>query len=97
MTRKSSKTLKSEEYRLKRQRNNISVKKSREKSRQKAIMVSQKVETLKNENANLEQTINKLSKEIVIIRRLLLSGVKSENENYDAENVFKSDHEYSTK
>ena len=93
MTKKSAKVLKANEYRLKRERNNISVKKSREKSRLKAQMVSEKVEKLKDENASLEMTVTLLSKEIDVIRGLLLSQGKSEREAA----YFKSDHEYSSK
>ena len=63
----------SEDYRLRRERNNVAVKKSREKSREKAKITLDKVNQLKQENADLEVKVNMLSKELSLLKDLLLT------------------------
>ena len=65
----------SEVYRLKRDRNNVAVKKSREKSRQKAKESTEKMVHLRKENEELEQKVEDLSKELGFLKRALLSKV----------------------
>ena len=60
----------SDEYLLRRERNNIAVKKSREKSRAKAKGTVEKVAKLKAENASLEQQVTILSKELGVLKDL---------------------------
>ena len=63
----------SEDYRLKRDRNNIAVRKSREKSRQKARETMEKVSRLKKENEDLEMKVKLLSKELNLLKDLFLT------------------------
>lgn len=60
------------EYRQRRKRNNIAVKKSREKSRARAQMTTARVEELRQENTELEAKINILSKELDLLKDLLV-------------------------
>ena len=63
----------SEEYKRRRERNNEAVRKSRQKSRQKASETEQKVSALKKENADLEQRVVLLNKELELLKDLFLS------------------------
>uniref|UniRef100_A0A8D2ZMK7 BZIP domain-containing protein n=1 Tax=Scophthalmus maximus TaxID=52904 RepID=A0A8D2ZMK7_SCOMX len=54
----------SDEYRQRRERNNLAVKKSRMRSKQKAQDTQQRVNELKEENERLEAKIKLLSKEL---------------------------------
>ena len=60
----------SDEYLLRRERNNIAVKKSREKSRAKAKGTVEKVAKLNEENASLEQQVTILAKELGVLKDL---------------------------
>ncbi|KAI4890796.1 hypothetical protein NFI96_010581 [Prochilodus magdalenae] len=62
----------SEEYRLRRERNNLAVKKSRMRSKQKAQDTQQRVNELKEENERLEAKIKLLSKELSVLKDLFL-------------------------
>ncbi|XP_006011182.1 CCAAT/enhancer-binding protein gamma [Latimeria chalumnae] len=62
----------SEEYRQRRERNNMAVKKSRLKSKQKAQDTLQRVNQLKEENERLETKIKLLSKELSVLKDLFL-------------------------
>lgn len=64
----------SDEYRLRRERNNVAVKKSREKSRSRVVETSVRVETLKKENDELEGKVSTLTKELSLLKELLLSS-----------------------
>lgn len=64
----------SDEYRLRRERNNMAVKKSRERSRNKVMETSVRVEILKKENDELEGKISTLTKELSLLKELLLSS-----------------------
>jgi len=66
----------SEEYRQKRDRNNLAVKKSREKSRQKTSETAQRMGTLREENLRLEQKVSDLSKELGVMKELLLAHAR---------------------
>ncbi|XP_068681633.1 CCAAT/enhancer-binding protein beta-like [Montipora capricornis] len=60
----------SEEYRLKRERNNIAVRKSRFKSKQKYAETQSKVDELQEENARLQSKVDFLTKELNVLRSL---------------------------
>ncbi|XP_014670874.1 PREDICTED: CCAAT/enhancer-binding protein gamma-like [Priapulus caudatus] len=63
----------SEEYRKRRQRNNIAVKKSRVNAKMRSQMTMEKVSQLKQENERLESKVKLLTKELGLLRDLLLS------------------------
>ncbi|XP_033933463.1 CCAAT/enhancer-binding protein gamma [Pseudochaenichthys georgianus] len=62
----------SDEYRHRRERNNLAVKKSRQRSKQKAVDTQQRVNELKEENERLEAKIKLLSKELSVLKDLFL-------------------------
>lgn len=62
----------SDEYRQRRERNNLAVKKSRMRSKQKAQDTQQRVNELKEENERLEAKIKLLSKELSVLKDLFL-------------------------
>lgn len=61
----------SDEYRQKRERNNIAVRKSRFKSKQKFMDTQNQVEELVGENDRLHTKVNILTKELNVLRSLL--------------------------
>lgn len=63
----------SEEYRLHRERNNLAVKKSRTKSKQRAQETQQKVAQLRAENEALVAKIKILNKELSFLKDLFLA------------------------
>lgn len=63
----------SEEYKRRRERNNVAVRKSREASRLKAKETMEKVSLLREENKALEQKVTILNKELGVLRDLFLS------------------------
>ncbi|KAL4642181.1 CCAAT/enhancer-binding protein gamma-like [Arapaima gigas] len=67
----------SEEYRQRRERNNLAVKKSRMRSKQKAQDTQQRVNELKEENERLEAKIRLLSKELSVLKDLFLEHAHS--------------------
>ena len=67
----------SEEYKKRRERNNMAVKKSRTKSKQKTQETMQKVTQLKEENERLEQKVKLLSKELSFLKDLFLTHANS--------------------
>ncbi|KAM9327289.1 CCAAT/enhancer-binding protein gamma [Gastrophryne carolinensis] len=71
----------SEEYRLRRERNNMAVKKSRLKSKQKAQDTLQRVNQLKEENERLEAKIKLLTKELSVLKDLFLEHAHSLADN----------------
>jgi len=75
-----------EAYRLKRDRNNMAVKKSRAKSRQKAKETSDKISQLREENSDLEQQVDTLTSELNRLKKTLLAhvGVRRSPKNADA-------------
>ncbi|KAI0229678.1 CCAAT/enhancer-binding protein gamma, partial [Lamellibrachia satsuma] len=62
-----------DDYLNKRERNNVSVKKSRQKSRSRAREMKDRVENLRMENADLENKVALLSKELGILKELFIS------------------------
>ena len=60
----------SDEYRMKRERNNIAVRKSRFKSKQKCVETQQKVDELQEENSRLQSKVDFLTKELNVLRSL---------------------------
>ncbi|KAK7170351.1 hypothetical protein R3I94_000543 [Phoxinus phoxinus] len=70
--KKSSMDKDSDEYRQRRERNNLAVKKSRMRSKQKAQDTQQRVNELKEENERLEAKIKLLSKELSVLKDLFL-------------------------
>jgi len=62
-----------DDYRQKRDRNNVAVKKSREKSRQRARETAERMERLRRENEELEQRSVELSAELRTLKDLLLA------------------------
>ncbi|KAK0051423.1 CCAAT/enhancer-binding protein gamma, partial [Biomphalaria pfeifferi] len=63
----------SDEYKRRRERNNVAVRKSREASRQKAKDTIEKVARLREENQALEQKVTILNKELGVLRDLFLT------------------------
>lgn len=70
--KKTSMDKDSDEYRQRRERNNLAVKKSRMRSKQKAQDTQQRVNELKEENERLEAKIKLLSKELSVLKDLFL-------------------------
>jgi cell division protein FtsB len=60
-------------YRKKRDKNNVAVKKSREKSRQKESETKERVSKLKKENEQLESHVKSLSKELTLLKEMVVS------------------------
>ncbi|KAG8429353.1 hypothetical protein GDO86_018286 [Hymenochirus boettgeri] len=75
----------SEEYRLRRERNNMAVKKSRLKSKQKAQDTMQRVNQLKEENERLEAKIKLLTKELSVLKDLFLEHAHNLADNVQPE------------
>ncbi|OWF38007.1 CCAAT/enhancer-binding protein gamma-like [Mizuhopecten yessoensis] len=89
----------STEYTKRRERNNIAVRKSREKSRAKAKETSEQVNRLRSENEMLEQKVQILSKELSVLKDLFLAHAGSVSQSCAGSNNTKeeasTDHEYS--
>lgn len=64
----------SQEYREKRERNNIAVRKSREKNRHQVLETQKRVKELEDENAKLQSKIALLSKELKVLKDLFASA-----------------------
>jgi len=62
----------SEEYRRRRERNNLAVKKSRTKSKIKTMQTMERVKILKAENEDLQQKIETLTKELSFLKNLFI-------------------------
>jgi len=62
------------EYMQKRQRNNVAVKKSREKAKNRIQETQVRVEQLSKENEELQTKVNLLSKELNVLRALFTNG-----------------------
>ena len=63
-----------DEYIKKRQRNNVAVKKSREKAKNRIQETQVRVEQLSKENEELQTKVNLLSKELNVLRALFTNG-----------------------
>ncbi|XP_054708636.1 CCAAT/enhancer-binding protein epsilon-like [Uloborus diversus] len=69
----------SDEYRRRRERNNIAVRKSREKAKQRCKDTEKRVSDLVNENDKLRKRVELLSKELSVLKNLLATvGVSPE-------------------
>ncbi len=66
----------SDEYKQRRQRNNVAVRKSRDRSRQKAQETQVRVQELKEENQQLENKVMLLSKELSLLKDLFLAHAR---------------------
>lgn len=77
----------SDEYRQRRERNNLAVKKSRMRSKQKAQDTQQRVNELKEENERLEAKIKLLSKELSVLKDLFLEHAHNLADNVQAPGV----------
>ncbi|MEE6508183.1 hypothetical protein FKM82_019619 [Ascaphus truei] len=75
----------SDEYRQRRERNNMAVKKSRLKSKQKAQDTQQRVNQLKEENERLEAKIKLLTKELSVLKDLFLEHAHNLADNVQPE------------
>ena len=75
----------SDEYQARRERNNIAVRKSREKSRAKAKETLQQVNKLRAENEVLEQKVQLLTKELSVLKDLFLAHAGSSMPNNNTE------------
>ena len=64
----------SDEYRRRRERNNIAVKKSRQKSKVKINHTEQRVKDLEEENRDLKQRIELLTKELTVLKSLFITS-----------------------
>ncbi|XP_056638817.1 CCAAT/enhancer-binding protein gamma [Diorhabda carinulata] len=72
----------SDEYRKKRDRNNLAVKRSRVKSKQKTQETLTRVNELRNENTILEEKVKTLTKELGFLKELFLAHASnSANKN----------------
>lgn len=58
-------------YRQQRDRNNISVRKSRAKSKQKLEQTKERIKKLRCENENLSKEMSQLTKELTILKHLV--------------------------
>ncbi|XP_028293779.1 CCAAT/enhancer-binding protein gamma [Gouania willdenowi] len=77
----------SDEYRQRRERNNLAVKKSRMRSKQKAMDTQQRVNELKEENERLEAKIKLLSKELSVLKDLFLEHAHNLADNVQPPSV----------
>ncbi len=63
----------SEEYRERRARNNVAVRKSRDKAKQRQEETERKVQDLTSENERLQRKVDLLSKELAVLKGLFLN------------------------
>lgn len=77
----------SDDYKKRRERNNIAVRKSRQLSRMKAKVTQEKVTQLREENQKLEQKVQILSKELSVLRDLFLSSADASTTGSHSGNV----------
>uniref|UniRef100_A0A3Q3B7G5 BZIP domain-containing protein n=1 Tax=Kryptolebias marmoratus TaxID=37003 RepID=A0A3Q3B7G5_KRYMA len=61
----------SAEYRLRRERNNIAVRKSRDKARRRVLLTQQRAMQLQEENQKLQLKVRQLSQELDTLRHVL--------------------------
>ncbi|CAH1110754.1 unnamed protein product [Psylliodes chrysocephalus] len=91
----------SDEYRKRRDRNNLAVKRSRVKSKQKTQETLSRVNELKNENTILEEKVKTLTKELGFLKELFLahasnSADKSKFEGVNLEKLLQDNSEGSS-
>lgn len=85
--KKTSMDKDSDEYKMRRERNNLAVKKSRMRSKQKAQDTQQRVNELKEENERLEAKIKLLSKELSVLKDLFLEHAHNLADNVQSATV----------
>nr|XP_046227070.1 CCAAT/enhancer binding protein (C/EBP) 1 isoform X3 [Scatophagus argus]XP_046227071.1 CCAAT/enhancer binding protein (C/EBP) 1 isoform X4 [Scatophagus argus] len=61
----------SAEYRLRRERNNIAVRKSRDKARRRILLTQQRAQHLQEENQKLQMRIGQLTQELDTLKQIL--------------------------
>ncbi|XP_041375203.1 CCAAT/enhancer-binding protein gamma-like [Gigantopelta aegis] len=86
-----------DDYKMRRRRNNVAVRKSRDKSRKKAKDTMEKVNRLRMENEALEMKVQTLSKELSVLKDLFLAhaGTVAEgNCSVVSNSSVQSDHKY---
>ena len=64
----------SEEYRRRRERNNVAVKRSRQKTRVRIQATEVRVKELEDENKDLKQKIELLTKELTVLKSLFITS-----------------------
>lgn len=70
----------SDEYRKKRDRNNLAVKRSRVKSKQKTQETMERVNQLRSENTILEEKVKTLTKELSFLKELFLAHASNNSD-----------------
>ena len=83
----------SDEYKKRRERNNMAVKKSRNKSKQRTQQTMQRVTELKEENERLETKVKILSKELSFLKDLFLAHAGSAHNGQLDINLYNGSHE----
>ncbi|XP_031556607.1 CCAAT/enhancer-binding protein gamma-like [Actinia tenebrosa] len=78
-TKLDKNSLPKEEYVKKRERNNIAVRKSRRKAKEKIEETKQRVNALSKENEDLRNKVALLQKELNVLRSLFANGEVSNN------------------
>lgn len=63
--------IQNESYRQQRMRNNMSVRKSREKMRHKMTQTAERIDRLRVENNTLSKEMDQLSKELTLLKNLV--------------------------
>lgn len=81
---KKSVDKRSDEYRHKRDRNNVAVRKSREKSKIRVIGTEKRVKELEEENSQLQYKITLLTKELTVLKNLFTSAGVTQPPNSSA-------------
>lgn len=71
----------SDEYRKKRDRNNLAVKRSRVKSKQKTQETMNRVNQLRSENSVLEEKVRTLTKELGFLKELFLAHASNKTDD----------------
>jgi predicted RNase H-like nuclease (RuvC/YqgF family) len=64
----------SDEYRRRRERNNVAVKRSRQKTRMRVQATESRVKDLEDENKDLKQKIELLTKELTVLKSLFITS-----------------------
>ncbi|XP_018573908.1 CCAAT/enhancer-binding protein gamma-like [Anoplophora glabripennis] len=77
----------SDEYRKRRDRNNLAVKRSRVKSKQKTQETVNRVNELRNENTVLEEKVKTLTKELGFLKELFLAHASNNVDSSKFEGV----------
>jgi hypothetical protein len=72
-----------DEYKLKREKNNQSVKKCRENEKRKVEEATEKLEEYKRENKSLEDKYSNLQKELAVLKSLFSQSTATASENSD--------------